>query len=130
MPRISWKIVVPSIVAALLFGFGMFALGYETARAEMRAALAGRLQASSVPTPKPATPVVAGVTIDQFRQVQEGMTFEQVQAILGEPHEVGMHSESSNIGTMTSYRWEGDPKGSASVTFSNGYVYSTNWMQF
>lgn len=114
--------------------------GYEKARSDMRAVLRKSFEdtqtrmsgsGNSAQTIQPPTYVSPpGITFQQFSGVQEGMTYDQVVGIIGAPHEEGMFHQSSSFGTTQSYKWRGNPKGSGSVTFSDGYVSSKNWIQF
>lgn len=73
------------------------------------------VEATTVPEPtaEPPTeaPAAAGVTMEQYEQVKEGMTYHEVVAILGKPSRDLSPSEVMGVKTVI-YEWDGATFGS------------------
>jgi Domain of Unknown Function with PDB structure (DUF3862) len=70
------------------------------------------------PPPAPANP--PGMSLDEFNQIQNGMSYDQVVQIVGGPGEL-----VSQVGSAQVYMWVGSSSSSganANVTFYNGRV--------
>jgi hypothetical protein len=67
------------------------------------------------------------MTLDEFNQIQPGMTYEDVVAIVGGEGVVSFQSESGSYSSI-SYKWTGNGDGfsEASVLFQNGGMSSKN----
>lgn len=66
------------------------------------------------------------LTEDLSDQITEGLTHEQVIAILGEEHEIKLSSQSSDNSCIVSQWYSEDAKGRQCVYFTNGIVSSTS----
>lgn len=72
-------------------------------------------KASSMPEEKKATEV----SLDQFNQLQEGMTYQEVIAILGSPGELQSSQEMAGYKTVM-YMWKGNSlMGNMNAIFQN-----------
>lgn len=86
-------------------------------------------EVSGSENPAPADPTVILVTVEQFNQVQLGMTYEQVCAVFGregtflEP-ETQVQNENGGVSTLRTYYWEaqGAQGANVCVTFKDGIV--------
>ena len=87
--------------------------------------LAGNLMPTICPTTGTAPPTTVNpfptISLSEFNQIQTGMSYDQVVAIVGSP---GTLSVSGNVaGTDNKiYEWSGADGGDASVQFQNGAV--------
>lgn len=83
----------------------------------------GGLAAKS--TGAPATPAAQTVTLDKFNQIQQGMTYEQVSAILGTPGTVGSENTIGGYSNVL-YTWTnpGIMGGNMNAMFQNGQLIS------
>jgi hypothetical protein len=79
------------------------------------------------PTPTTTLAASATMTLDEFNQLQPGMTYEDVVAIVGGEGTVQFQNESGSYSSI-SYKWpgNGDSLSEASVLFQNGGLSSKN----
>lgn len=132
MGDIDWKIVGPAIavVVALLVGGALLAkkkrettIRVETPMGtfELDAAKVKNFQ-DNVRAAQNAPKVV---TLAEFNQIRQGMTYGDVVKIIGANGEQGFSSKSQ-FGSMESYTWNNEGGGfiggSVSVTFNDGRV--------
>lgn len=66
---------------------------------------------------------LGGVTMDKYNQIQTGMTYDEVAALIGGPGEEMGSSEIAGHSTVI-YTWSGFGLSNATVTFGNGRVIS------
>jgi hypothetical protein len=91
----------------------------EAARAESIAAVSSSDSASSVAT----TPSGPSMTKTTYAQVREGMTYEQVVAIVGPPSQEISSNEIGGYRTVM-YQWDAGFMANANMTFQNGKLVS------
>lgn len=64
------------------------------------------------------------VTLDQYNQIQTGMTYEEVKNILGGEGQLSSETEIAGMNSQI-YQWNGNSLGAnCMITFSDGKVYS------
>lgn len=78
---------------------------------------AGRATAPAAAAPRPAART--GITMAKFNQISEGMTYEQVVAIVGEPGELMSSSDLAGIKTVA-YSWKNRNGSNMLAMFQNG----------
>lgn len=78
--------------------------------------------------PEEAAPAPDVATMDEYNQIQTGMSYDQVQGIMGTPGEEVSHSDVPSPGgmvqgvSMEMYMWKNDNGSSMSATFQNGQL--------
>lgn len=78
--------------------------------------------------PEEAAPAPDVATMDEYNQIQTGMSYDQVQGIMGTPGEEVSHSDVPSPGgmvqgvSMEMYMWKNDNGSSMSTTFQNGQL--------
>lgn len=70
-----------------------------------------------------ATPQAPSLTAETYRQVSEGMTYDEVIAIVGPPAEELSSNELGGTRTVM-YGWKGGILANANMTFQNGKLVS------
>lgn len=118
---------------AILWGLGIIvglslignALGTKTDTATVTPAPTAAPTEKPAPTPKPEPKNGKEMTLKEFGEIESGMTYEQVIAIIGSEgtvlSEVGKKGEKLHT---VMYKWDGSGFGSANATFQDGKLLS------
>lgn len=95
----------------------------ERMRVEREAARAETIAKDSTHTQTPSAPAGPSMTKETYAKVREGMTYEQVIAIVGPPEQEVSSNEIGGFRTVM-YQWKAGIMANANMTFQNGKLVS------